>query len=159
MTMLALYEAEGIEQFRMPIAHPTDDSYWENGYLPLHKFIRYQCFSLDLDSHATSEAADIFRWLLRLYPEAAGIEGGLGALKATPYQLAVCCEMPDYYRRLLLRAAPTLHPAELHRLNYNERRMAMFLAFRATTASTQAPLLARLRGENRDLVKRVVSFL
>jgi hypothetical protein len=37
--------------------------------------------------------------------------------------------------------------------------MAMFLAFRATTATIQAPLLARLRGESKDLVQRVVSFL
>ena len=102
----------------------------------------------------------MFRWLLRLYPEAAGIEGGVGALhKKTPYQLAIDKKLPDYYRRLLLRAAPTLHPAELHRLNYDERRMAMFLAFRAITSTTEASLLARLRGESRDLVQRVVSFL
>ena len=102
----------------------------------------------------------MFRWLLRLYPEAAGIECGVGTLhKKTPYQMAVILRLPDYYRRLLLRAAPTLHPAELHRLNYNERRMAMFLAFRATTATMDAPLIARLRGQSRDLVQRVVSFL
>ena len=98
-------------------------------------------------------------WLLRLYPEAAGIEGGVGDDIKTPYQLAVDVELPDYYLRLLLRAAPTLNPAELHRLNYEERRGAMFLAFKATTATMKAPLLARLRGESKDLVQRVVSFL
>jgi hypothetical protein len=102
----------------------------------------------------------MFRWLLHLYPDAAGIEGGVGpAFKKTPYQLAVDGKLPDYYLRLLLRAAPTLHPAELHRLNFAERRMAMFLAFRAVAATMEAPLLARLRGENKDLVQRVVSFL
>ncbi len=101
----------------------------------------------------------MLRWLLRLYPEAAGIEGGMGAEKKTPYQLAVDRNLPEYYLRLLLRAAPTLDPVELHRLNFEQRRMAMFLAFRATAATMEAPLLARLRGESKDLVYRVVSFL
>ena len=159
--MLALYEAGGAEQFKMPIAHPTEAIYSENGYLPLHLFIQYQFSDLKIVAHAAiSEAADTFRWLLRLYPEAAGIEGGVGAAnKTTPYQLAVDTKRQNYFLRLLLRAAPTLNPAELHRLNYEERRMAMFLAFRAVTPSIKAPLVARLRGENKDLVQRVVSFL
>ncbi len=153
---LALYEAGGIEQFKTPITHPTDATYEENGRLPLHVFIRNSCSPID----TTSEAADMFRWLLRLYPEAAGIEGGVGAHKSTPYQLAVVRKLPGYYLRLMLRAAPTLYPAVLRRLNYAERRMAMFLAFKATTARLQKPfLLARLRGVNKGLARSVVSFL
>jgi hypothetical protein len=156
----ALYEAGGIEQFKTPIAHPTNATYVQNGRLPLHLFIRHQSDRLRAVSSAISEAADMFRWLLRLYPEAAGIEGGAGARHTkTPYQLAVDRNLPDYFLRLLLRAAPTLHPAELRRLNYAERRMAMFLAFKATSGTLQAPLLVRLRGESKDLVQRVVSFL
>jgi ankyrin repeat protein len=158
----ALYEAGGIEQFKTPIAHPTNATYPHNGYLPLHLFIRKQ-FPNDNDGRMPlplSEEADMLRWLLHLYPEAAGIEGGVGAgNKKTPYQLAVDRKLPDYYRRLLLRAAPTLNPAELHRLNYAERRMAMFLAFKALSSTLKAPLFARLRGESKDLVRRVVSFL
>jgi hypothetical protein len=153
---LALFEAGGVEQFKTPIAHPTKALYSCNGYLPLHLFIQHKFGR----STTTSETTDILRWLQRLYPEAAGIEGGVGADKMTPYQLAVYGKLPDYYRRLLLRAAPTLNPAELHRLNCAERRMAMFLAFKATTARLQKPfLLARLRGVNKDLVRCVVSFL
>jgi hypothetical protein len=38
--------------------------------------------------------------------------------------------------------------------------MAMFLAFKAATARLQKPfLLTRLRGVDKDLVQRVVSFL
>ena len=77
----------------------------------------------------------------------------------TPYQLAVDMSLPPYYLRLLLCAAPNLNPAELHRLNYAERRMAMFMAFRAVTTGVTPLLLARLRFENKDLVKHVVSFL
>jgi hypothetical protein len=157
----ALYEAGGIEQFKTPIAHPTIAAYAWNGCLPLHRFIENNSWSLRSASNFQLEDADMFRWLLRLYPEAAGIEGGFGArCEKTPYQRAVVWQLPDYYLRLLLRAAPTLNPAELHRLNYAERRMAMFLAFKATTARLQKPfLLARLRGVNKDLVRCVVSFL
>ena len=83
----------------------------------------------------------------------------MGANKQTPYQIALRKRMPDYYLRLLLRAAPTLNSSELHRLNYKERRMAMFLAFKAMSSSMEVPLLVRLRGESKDLVQRVVSFL
>jgi hypothetical protein len=165
MILPALCEAGGIEQFKTPIAHPTRALYYSNGYLPLHLFIRNRFSVVDNgdDGHMPlplSEESDMFRWLLCLYPEAACIEGGVGAgNKKTPYQMAVDKNLPDYYLRLLLRAAPTLNPAELHRLNYAERRMAMFLAFKATAATMKAPLLARLRGESKDLVQRVVSFL
>ena len=160
-TALALYEAGGVEQFKTPIAHPTDANYRLNGYLPLHLLISPWGLITPLWSNSVSELADAFRWLLRVCPDAVGIEGGVGAeYKKTPYQLAVDGELPDYYLRLLLRAAPTFKPAELHRLNYEQRRMAMFLAFKATAATLQAPfLLARLRVANKDLVQRVVSFL
>jgi hypothetical protein len=110
-----------------------------------------------LNKGPLSAAADAFRLLLRLYPEAAGTEGGLGAHNKTPYQLAVEKGLPVYYLRLLLRAAPDLDPAELRRLNWAERRMAMFVAFAAVAKSPS--LLARLRAANKDLVKHVVSFL
>jgi hypothetical protein len=78
----------------------------------------------------------------------------------TPYQLAVTYWKPDSVRRLLLRAAPALDPPALGRLNYAARRVAMFLAFRALPATVHGlPMLARLRAENKDLVRRVVSFL
>ena len=157
--MPALYEAGGVEQFKMPIAHSTNADYIFNGLLPLHLFIRRQSDSLTTGSQATAETADTFRWLLRIHPEAAGIEGGVGANKKTAYHIAVDKVLPDYYLRLLLRAAPTLNPPELHRLNYEQRRMAMFLAFKAVTATVKAPLIVRLRGESKDLVRRVVSFL
>ena len=75
----------------------------------------------------------------------------------TPYDLAIDEELPTYYRRLLLRAAPHLDPDELHRLNWAERRVAMFVAYRDETRKTS--LLARLRTEYNDFMKHVVSFL
>ena len=156
-TLLALYEAGGVEQFKTPVAHSARA--WLDDHLPLHLFLNGRFRGSQVGSSFSSEHADMFRWLLRIYPEAAGIEGGVGADKKTPYQLAVDEELPDYYLRLLLRAAPTLNPPELHRLNYADRRMAMFLAFKSVTATLDAPVLVRLRGESKDLVQRVVSFL
>ena len=153
-----LCEVGGQEQVRLPVAHPTDVNIGNNGWLPLHYLIDRNAESLR-DSHL-SKAADLFRMLLRMYPEAAGIEGGVGArYKKTPYQLAVDNNLPLYYLRLLLRAAPNLNPAELHRLNCAERRMAMFLAFKAISSQPEPLLLARLRFAKKDLLRHVISFL
>ena len=153
-----LCETGGQEQVRVPVAHPTDADLLVNGWLPLHYLIHLNAESLR-DSLLSKEA-DCFRMLLGKYPEAAGIEGGVGArCKKTPSQLAVDKDLPLHYLRLLLRAAPDLNPAELHRLNYAERRMAMFLAFKALTRNIEPLLLARLRFEKKDLVMHVISFL
>jgi hypothetical protein len=153
-----LYEAGGIEQFKTPIAHPTDANHLHYGYLPLHVLIN-SFWRFPSDFNPASETVDMFRWLLQLHPEAAGIKGGGGANRKSTYRQAVDESYPSYYLRLLLRATPTLNPARLHRLNYKERRMTMFLAFKAISGTLQAPLLVRLRGESKDLVQRVVSFL
>ena len=155
-TARLLCEAGGQEAASAAVVHPTNAQDTHNGRLPLHYLIEFDADTLI--SAPLSEAADAFRLLLRLYPEAAGTEGGVGVgYKITPYQLAVENYLPAYYRRLLLRAAPHLDLAELRRLNWAERRMAMFVAFRAVSA--QPSLLARLRAENKDLVKHVMSFL
>jgi len=152
---LLLCEAGGREVASTTIEDPDTDGDFYNGWLPLHTLIEFQAETLTEKLH--SEVADAFRLLLRLYPEAVGIEGGKGGYKKTPYQLAVDHDLPAYYLRLLLRAAPDLDPAELRRLNWAERRMAMFVTFAAV--ATTPSLLARLRAENKDLVKHVVSFL
>jgi len=151
-----LCEAGGQEAAAATVLIPTHLHHEGNGWLPLHLMICGD-YAATLTTEPLSDVADAFRLLLRLYPEAAGIEGGVGAEKITPYRLAVEENVPAFYLRLLLRAAPDLDPAELRRLNWAERRMAMFVTF-AAVAETPS-LLARLRAENKDLVKHVVSFL
>ena len=141
---------------RVPTVHPTATTHEQNGWLPLHYLISGRWRSC---GYSFSEVSSFFRMMLRWYPEAAGIEAGNGRMKKTPYELAVDGKLEPYYRRLLLRAVPDLNPAELHRLNFAERRMAMFMAFRAITTGITPLLMARLRFENKDLVKHVVSFL
>ena len=140
--------------------HPEtlDTQHEDNGWLPLHLLIDEHVDTLK--TQPLSEEADAFRLLLRLYPEAAGTEGGIGAHHKTPYRLAVDKGLPVYYRRLLLRAVPNLDPAELRRLNWEERRLAMFVAFAAVGKQPKTPpLLPKLRATNKDLVMHVVSFL
>ena len=152
-----LCEAGGQELVKVPTVSQIVTTNSQNGWLPLHFMIKSSVFGLPCP---LSEEAGFFRLMLRWYPEAAGIEAGTGSMKKTPYQLALDCSNPDpYYLRLLLRAAPNLNPAELHQLNYAERRMAMFMAFKAITTGITPLLIARLRFENKDLVKHVVSFL
>ena len=150
-----LCEAGGQEQVRVPVAHPSEANFIYNGWLPLHFLINWN--SEALRNSLFSKEADCFRKLLRSYPEAVVIESGTDEI--TPYQLAIDKRLPPYYLRLLLRAAPDLNPAELHRLNYAERRMATFLAFTAVTSQKKPVVLKRLCSENKDLVKHVISFL
>ena len=155
-----LCEVAGNELIRVPVVHPSATTTLStNGWLPLHFFMSSGVLKFSSCSSPLSEKSDFFRMLLRWYPEAAGIEAGTGKHKKTPYKMAVDRKVDPYYLRLLLHAAPNLNLAELHRLNYAERRMAMFMAFRAITTQPTPLLLARLRFENKDLVKHVVSFL
>ena len=161
---------------RIPSIHPIEqgafdyyrtDEYYDSvrrdHWLPLHFYVASSAL---VGCSPVSEFADFFRLMLRWYPEAAGMEGTYedhggdrSGQKTTPYHLAVDNGLDPYYLRLLLRAAPDLNPAELHRLNWAERRMAMFLSVRAITKAPTLLLFARLRCENKDLVKHVVSFL
>ena len=149
-----LCKERGQELVRMPLANAQH--MW-NGRLPLHYLICSCDFALR--NSPLSKEADFFRLFLHLYPEAAAIEGGIGTRRVTPYQLALDYDLPPYYLHLLLRAAPNLNPAELHRLNHEEPRMTLFLAFRAQTGNPEPSLLTRLRFEEKDLVMHVMSFL
>jgi hypothetical protein len=90
---------------------------------------------------------------------------------------------PTLAKRLLLLAYPDASPAELRRLNYKERRMALFLAFKAVELSaavsadnqsmngsgsdsitdSERSFVFNLRrltaGEDRPLLRSIISFL
>ena len=159
--VLALCKAGGREAASSPVVHPRIAANRDNGWLPLHFMLPLSLRVFhefrQVDRSPVSPWADAFRILLRLYPEAASVEAGRGGYKTCAYGLAFHEKLPVYYLRLLLRAAPDLNPAELRRLNWAERRQAMFVAFRAL--STTPSVLAQLRYENKDLVKHVVSYL
>lgn len=81
-----------------------------------------------------------------MYPKASGIKDGQGQ---TPYIHAVSHGMNRYVRRLLLRAVPSITSNKLHELNYNSRRMAMFLTFTAVAGSTEINTRRKIRIQNK----------
>jgi ankyrin repeat protein len=122
----------------------------EDSGLPLHCFLR---------GEDPSWCIEMLRELLRCYPMAAGKENSKGI---TPYQIAVKEGMSTLIRRLLLRADPTIDPAELRRLNYEERRMAMFLVFSAIPKDITDSFVVRLRrlkNKDQSLLRLIVAFL
>jgi hypothetical protein len=145
-------------------------------YLPLHVLIAQRVFESPLGNEA-----DMLRYLLKHYPAAVTIPAGPVDGNKNVYQLAVEYEHPDFVRRLLLRAAPELDPDELHRLNYAERRMALFLAhcaiskddiYSSSSSSSKSSssssngggsfilrLRALVRHNMGELFREVVSFL
>jgi hypothetical protein len=75
-------------------------------------------------------------------------------------------DMPEFVRRILLRANPSAGPAELRELNYAERRMALFLIFSAISKdppgksfATRLRSLAVKHGPEMYLIRMIVSFL
>lgn len=95
---------------------------------------------MDSSVSLISKTADCIRRLIKYYPEAAGIKDGKGK---TPYDFTIEKNVSSYIQRLLLR----VNPIELHRLNYQQRRMAMFFAFRFVVDSQELKILNRLKVE------------
>jgi hypothetical protein len=54
---------------------------------------------------------------------------------------------------------PIAHPVRGKKALARSNPTSWFLAFKAVTATMEVPLLVRLRGESKDLVQRVVSFV
>jgi hypothetical protein len=111
-----------------------------------------------------SEDAEALRFILREYPTATGISSEGTQRRETPYAMSVRLDLPAYVRRLLLIACPSMDPTELHRLNYEARRGAVFLAFAAVPMDASDSFAVRLRtlsvGEpNSLLLRHVMEYL
>jgi ankyrin repeat protein len=134
--------------------------------LPLHVLIKGRAFK---SAHA--DETDMLRYLLRHHPSAVALPAGPKDGNKNAYKLALDKRLPDFVRRLLLRAAPELDPHELHKLNYAARRMALFLAHCAICRGgggggggrKKHTLITRLRALARrnvgELFQTIVSFL
>eukprot|EP01031_Cornospumella_fuschlensis_P028698 gene28698-34646_t len=120
------------------------------GRLPLYVFCEvHQEPLLERDREA-----ECLRFLLRHYPAAVTAPSLSGETA-----LSLCNPTNRYARRLLLRAQPTLHPTELQQLNYECRRMALFLACAAINADGIPSIFSRLRSADQHLLKLCLSFL
>lgn len=107
-----------------PNFDPDNDEYEKDHLcLPLHLLLMRNLLELPV-----SEEADVFR-LLHHYPESMSVKNGDGN---TPYGIAMLYEIVDsYFIRVLLHGDTTLDPAVVYNLNYQERRLAIFLTNRA----------------------------
>ena len=123
--------------------------------LPIHLLIFY--------SHdpfkTVSIKADIFRLFLKLFPAAANIKDATGL---TPYDIAAIFRFDSYFLRLLLRAEMSMNPQELYRLNYQARRMALFISSGIAVfggSTMKADIWRKLWMKHKEILKHVVAFL
>jgi hypothetical protein len=103
-----------------------------------------------------SDEADCCRFLLRIYPAAAGI---LDSHLRSPYDIAVLINLPVFVLRMLLSADPTIDPVRRQDLNFEARRQGMFLSFRALSSDVEPTIWAKMRLKGRDLLQHVISYL
>jgi hypothetical protein len=125
------------------------------GSLPLHILVR----GLPRDVPITENKMDQLRFLLKHYHAAVATADTEGK---SPYSLATERALPILIRRRLLRAAPVADLKEYKRLNYIERRGAMYLLFAAHLPSdnTGVAVWKRLRQRGcQQLMEDILSFL
>jgi hypothetical protein len=133
---------------------PPDTERWllkHSGKLPLH-------FSIQglPEMSEVSDEGDCFRLLLNLCPAAAGIKDNNSQ---SPYDIAVSRNMSTYYIRLLLHADPSIDPVKRGKLNFTVRREGMFLAFRALSRNIEPSIWSKIRYEDIDLLKHIITYL
>eukprot|EP00596_Hydrurales_sp_CCMP1899_P002627 CAMPEP_0119050120 /NCGR_PEP_ID=MMETSP1177-20130426/68267_1 /TAXON_ID=2985 /ORGANISM="Ochromonas sp, Strain CCMP1899" /LENGTH=260 /DNA_ID=CAMNT_0007028145 /DNA_START=838 /DNA_END=1617 /DNA_ORIENTATION=+ len=108
-----------------------------NGMLPLHLII-----ALNYLTSILSVESDVFRLILRLYPAAVGVRD---CQNRNVYNLLAISDdfgydVDLYFMRLLLNADRAIAPGRRLDLNYEARREAMFLSFRALSTNKEASI-------------------
>ena len=144
------YEQATLVWATYPEAIAMQDS---RGRLPIHDL----CEETGFDSELCPRT-ELLRFLIRHHPTSVSVLTNAGK---TAYSL-LCSTSPDatFVHRILLRVYPDLDMAAYRRLNYEARRMALFLAFSAVTSGMhEQNLLRRLTFQNMELLKEVVSYL
>jgi ankyrin repeat protein len=132
-------------------AYPENIKRVDNfGRLPLHVFVHIHQDKLE----ENGSEASCLRFLLRYFPEAVGMED---STSETP--LSLCPRGNKFMRRMLLAIRPDLSPDEFRELNYEQRRMAMFLAFAAINADGIPNIFFRLRARDLNMLKYSLSYL
>lgn len=104
--------------------------------------------------HENDREADCLRYLLKRYPQAVSIADIAGNM---PLDLVNAENV--FVRRMLLLVDPSQSPAELRRINYAARRMAIFLAFAAINADGIPNVFYNARSKDTHLLKEILSYL
>jgi len=122
------------------------------GHLPIHLLLMNRtAINCNLE-----DSMEFLRHMIHHYPQCVGIYDTYGH---TAYSLAVNYHYPDIVKRLLLRAMPWLGPQVLSDLNYNARRLAMFLGYCSITEEGQQSIWHLLRERDLTIFKHAVSYL
>ena len=117
--------------------------------LPLHMLLS----SWNMDLPHFPELIACFRLFMRLCPEAAGVRNGNGQRSL---DIALENGMDTHNIRILLAKAHALDRPLRRQLNWDARRMAMFLAYNSAAPST---IWKKLAEGSKDMLYEVVSFL
>jgi hypothetical protein len=142
---LVLCTLGGRRLAQTPVLNEQNPWYVWNGRLPLHALVHYGWpFS--------PPAWRCFFLLVQVYPEGVDVRGGVRA--RTPYEIARRRGLPAPVLRPMLRALPTLDPPERRRFNYEARREALLVAYRAKKS-----VMGRLRVEAGDVFQLTLSYL
>mmetsp|Transcript_15635 Transcript_15635/g.34552 ORF Transcript_15635/g.34552 Transcript_15635/m.34552 type:complete len:547 (-) Transcript_15635:159-1799(-) len=120
------------------------------GKLPLHVF----CEMHHDPIHEMEAEAACLRYLLKMYPESVKVVDKLGM---TPLDHAI--EENIFMRRLLLTVDPSQSLQEIRSLNYDAKRMGIFLAFAAINAYGIPNIFCNLRTADHHLLQYALSYL
>jgi 26S proteasome non-ATPase regulatory subunit 10 len=123
-----------------------------NGCLPIHHLFQQATFRNENDL-----ATNKLRFLLSKCPGCVN----LYCLSIFGYETAysICLTKPIFIQRVVLRARPDMNLQLYRELNYNARRMAVFLGFTAKTEDDSQCLFNRLQIRNFDVFRVIISFL
>jgi ankyrin repeat protein len=133
---------------------PSDTTLDYSGQLPLQRFLSIYKYDQISD---VSYQAECVRLLLRLYPEGAGIKDDHSV---SAYDIAISNDICSIQlQRWMLSADPTIDPVRRRNLNFEARREGMFLAFRALSSDVKPTIWAKIRFRDKDLLKRVITYL
>jgi hypothetical protein len=127
------------------------------GNLPLHRLL----FCQSPRNHVVgidylSSLARCVRLLVQLYPESVAVKN---LVEKSPYDICVQNNHDLSIQRILLRAYPQVDYQRYCDLNYEARRMALFLSLMAFSFDRRPNIFRQLFCSNQDLLAHVCSFL
>jgi ankyrin repeat protein len=127
-----------------------------NGNLPLHRLLFCQRPHNHVGIDYLSSLARCVRLLVQLYPESVAVKN---LVEKSPYDICVQNNHDLSIQRILLRAYPQVDYQRYCDLNYEARRMALFLSLMAFSFDRRPNIFRQLFCSNRDLLAHVCSFL
>ena len=123
-----------------------------NGNLPIHVLCRFGEFDSEL-----GVSTEILRLFVKHHPSGVSVRNSAGD---TAYSL-LCASHPNdtFLHRIVLRVNPDLDSVAYRRLNYEARRMAIFLLFSAVSMDMEQNVLRQLKSLSMEMVRVVISYL